>query len=147
MKAQDIMTANPSTVTPQTRVRQAAKLMKDENVGIIPVVESAGSKKLVGLLTDRDIAVRLVAEGMNPDECEVRQLMSENPKTMRAGDNVKDVMKLMGDEQVRRVPIVDERGMLVGIVAQADIVLDAKDDAHAERTVEEISTPGGKHTA
>lgn len=147
MKAQDIMSRNPSTVTPSTRVRQAAKLMKEQDVGIVPVVEEGGSgNRLVGLLTDRDIAIRLVAEGRDPDLVEVRELMSTSPKTARADDDVATVMDLMGREQIRRVPIVDERGSLLGIVAQADIVIEAKDDAKAERTVEKISQPGGKHS-
>lgn len=146
MKAQDIMSRNPSTVTPSTRVRQAAKLMKDEDVGIVPVVEDGSGKRLVGLLTDRDIAIRLVAEGRDPDLVEVRELMSGSPKSARADDDVADVMDLMGREQVRRVPIVDDRGSLVGIVAQADIVIEASDDRKAERTVEKISKPGGKHS-
>ena len=147
MKAQDIMSRNPSTVTPSTRVRQAAKLMKEQDVGIVPVVEGGGSgNRLVGLLTDRDIAVRLVAEGRDADLVEVRELMSKSPKTARADDDVSTIMDLMGREQVRRVPIVDERGSLVGIVAQADIVIEARDDAKAERTVEKISKPGGKHS-
>ena len=149
MKAQDIMSRNPSTVTPSTRVRQAAKLMKDEDVGIVPVVEDGGGgsdKRLVGLLTDRDIAIRLVAEGRDPDLVEVRELMSGSPKTARADDDVAAVMDLMGREQVRRIPIVDDRGSLVGIVAQADIVIEANDDRKAERTVEKISKPGGRHS-
>jgi len=145
MRAQDIMSKNPATVTPGTRVRQAAILMKDADVGIVPVVEDGGTKRLVGLLTDRDIAIRLVAEGRDPDTVEVRELMSPHPKSARADDDVSKVMDLMGREQVRRVPIVDERGVLVGIVAQADIVIEARDDAKAERTVEKISKPGGKH--
>jgi len=147
MKAQDIMSRNPATVTPSTRVRQAAKLMKDQDVGIVPVVEDGGgsSRRLVGLLTDRDIAIRLVAEGRDPDTVEVRELMSGSPKTARADDDVSKVMDLMGREQVRRVPIVDERGALVGIVAQADIVLEAPNESKAEDTVEKISKPGGKH--
>jgi len=146
MKAQDIMSKNPATVTPTTRVRQAALLMKKEDVGVVPVVEEGtGGKKLVGMLTDRDIAIRLVADGKNPDECEVREVMSANPKTARADDDVSRVMDLMGREQVRRVPIVDERGSLVGIVAQADVVLEGSDDRKAERTIEKISEKGGKH--
>ncbi|HET7456536.1 MAG TPA: CBS domain-containing protein [Gemmatimonadaceae bacterium] len=146
MKAQDIMSKNPATVTPSTRVRQAALVMKKEDVGVVPVVEEgANGKRLVGVLTDRDIAIRLVADGKNADECEVRELMSANPKTARADDDVAKVMDLMGREQVRRVPIVDERGSLVGIVAQADVVLEANDDERAERTVERISEKGGKH--
>ena len=142
MKAQDIMTKNPSCVTPETRVQDAAKLMKDEDVGIIPVVESKGSKKLVGVITDRDIAIRVVADGAASSNSSVRDVMTSNITTSAPGDSVKDVMELMGREQVRRIPIVD-KGELVGIIAQADIVREA-DDKRAERTVEKISEPGGR---
>ncbi len=142
MKAQDIMTKNPSCVTPETRVQDAARLMKDEDVGIIPVVESQGSKKLVGVITDRDIAIRVVADGAASSNSSVREVMTSNVRTSSPDDNVKDVMELMGREQVRRIPIV-ERGELVGIIAQADIVREA-DDKRAERTVEKISEPGGR---
>ncbi len=142
MKAQDIMTKNPSTVTPDTRVQDAARLMKSEDVGIIPVVESQGSKKLVGVITDRDIAIRVVADGSASSNSSVRDIMTSNITTSAPGDSVKDVMELMGREQVRRIPIVD-KGELVGIIAQADIVREA-DDKRAERTVEKISEPGGR---
>jgi CBS domain-containing protein len=144
MKAQDIMTKNPRTVTPDADVREAARIMKDENVGVVPVVESAGSKKLVGMLTDRDIAVRVVAEGKA--SARVQEIMSGSPRSVKAGDSVSDVMELMGKEQVRRVPVIDDRGDLVGIVAQADVVRQVKDDKKAERTIEKISEPGGRHT-
>ena len=144
MKAQDIMTKNPRTVTPETDVREAAQIMKSENVGVVPVVESSGSKKLVGLLTDRDIAVRVVAEGKT--SARVQEIMSGSPRTVKADTSVDDVMDLMGKEQVRRVPVVDDRGDLVGIVAQADVVREAKDDKKAERTIEKISEPSGRHT-
>ena len=142
MKAQDIMTRNPSCVTPDTRVQDAARLMKTEDVGIIPVVESQGSKKLVGVITDRDIAIRVVAEGIASSSSTVRDVMTSNITTSAPDDSVKDVMELMGREQVRRIPIVD-KGELVGIIAQADIVREA-DDKRAERTVEQISEPGGR---
>ena len=145
MKAQDIMAKNPRTVTPQTRIQEAARLMKEEDVGILPVVESESSRRLVGVVTDRDIALRHVAEGHSSPDCPVREAMSENVRTAKPDDDVDDVMDLMGKEQVRRVPIVDERGSLVGIVAQADIVREAKNDKKAERTVEKISEPSGKH--
>ena len=145
MKAQDIMTKNPRTVTPETDVREAAQIMKSENVGVVPVVESSGSKKLVGLLTDRDIAVRVVAEGKT--SARVQEIMSGSPRTVKAGDSVDDVMDLMGKQQVRRVPVVDDRGDLVGIVAQADVVREAKDDKKAERTIEKISEPSGRHSS
>jgi CBS domain-containing protein len=142
MKAQDIMTKNPSCVTPETRVQDAARLMKNEDVGIIPVVESQGSMKLVGVITDRDIAIRVVADGAASSNSSVRDVMTSNITTSAPGDSVKDVMELMGREQVRRIPIVD-KGELVGIIAQADIVREA-DDKRAERTVEKISEPGGR---
>ena len=144
MKAQDIMTRDPRTVTPDTPITEAARLMKEQDVGILPVVESNSSKKLVGVITDRDITIRHVAAGHIPD-CKVREAMSSGVKTCRADDDVNSVMDVMGSEQVRRIPIVDERGGLVGIVAQADIVIEAPNDKRAERTVEKISEKGGKH--
>lgn len=142
MKAQDIMTRNPSCVTPDAPVREAAQLMKTEDVGIIPVVESADRSTLLGVITDRDIAIRCVAEGKD-GTCSVRDVMSAGDlTTCRADDAVDDVMNAMSREKVRRIPIVDERGGLVGIVAQADIVLKARNDTKAERTVEQISEPG-----
>jgi CBS domain-containing protein len=143
MKAQDIMSTNPRCVTPEQDVREAARIMKDENIGVVPVVEASGSKKLVGMLTDRDIAIRVVAEGRS--SAQVREIMSGNPRTAKASDSVNDVMDLMGREQVRRIPVVDDRGELVGIVAQADIVREARDDDKAESTIEKISEPGGRH--
>jgi CBS domain-containing protein len=146
-RGQDIMAKNPTTVTPDTPVREAARLMKTEDVGILPVVESSGSKRLVGLVTDRDIAIRVVAEGQDATQTRVQDAMSANPKTCKASDDVDDVMDVMAREQVRRIPIVDDRGTLVGIVAQADIVREARDDKKAERTVERISEPGGRHSS
>ena len=144
MKIQDIMSTDPSTVTPDTPITEAARLMKDHNIGMLPVVESEGSRKLVGVVTDRDITIRHVAEGHTTD-CPVREAMTGNVSTCKAGENVETVMNLMADEQVRRIPIVDERGDLIGIVSQADIVLEAGDGSKAEKTVEKISRPYGKH--
>ena len=146
MKAQDIMSRNPSCVTPDTSIADAARLMKEENVGVVPVVESETSKKLVGILTDRDIAVRAVAEGRDGATTSVGHIMSSDVRTSAPTDSVKEVMDLMGTEQVRRIPVVDERGALVGIIAQADIVLEAKDNKEAEKTIEKISQPSGKHS-
>lgn len=145
MKAQDIMTKNPSCVTPETSLRDAARIMKEQDVGLVPVVERKGSKRVVGLITDRDMAIRVVAEGREVEGCVVRDVMSRDVMTLRADTVVDEVMRVMGEEQVRRIPIVDERDELVGIVAQADVVRHANDDSMAERAVEKISKPGGKH--
>jgi CBS domain-containing protein len=146
MKAKDIMTKKPKCVTPETSVREAARIMKEEGVGVLPVVERDGSDRLVGIVTDRDIAVRHVAEGHDAASCPVSEAMTSNVRTARENDDVSDVMDLMGKEQVRRIPVVDDRGSLVGIVAQADIVREARDEKKAERTIERISEPGGRHT-
>ena len=140
MKAREIMTKDPRTVTPDTGLQEVARLMQSEDVGIIPVVE-AGGRNLLGVVTDRDIALRVVADGKDASSTKVSDVMSKGVRTAKESDSVDDVMKIMGADQVRRVPIVDERGALVGIVAQADVVREAKSDRKAERTVEKISEP------
>ena len=139
MRAQDIMTKDPRVVTPETPVQEAARLMQSEDTGVLPVVENQQSRILVGVVTDRDLALRVVAEGKT--SASVRDAMSSGVKTARPDDNVKDVMDLMAREQVRRIPIVDDRGMVVGIVSQADVVLEARNDRKAEATIEAISKP------
>ena len=145
MQVRDVMTKDPSCVTPGATIREAAQLMQRENVGIIPVVEEKGSRKLLGVVTDRDIALRIVAEGRDGGT-RVSDVMSSNRiHTCKPDDNVDDAMEAMASEQVRRIPIVDERGELVGIVAQADIVRKTRDEDKAGNTVKEISEPGGRH--
>jgi len=146
MKIQDIMTKDPSCVTADATVREAAQVMSKEDVGIVPVVEGQSNKRLVGVVTDRDIAIRCIAEGKD-GSCRVRDVMSsDNLATCSENDDVKNVMEAMRTEKVRRIPIVDERGSLVGIVSQADVVRKASNDSEAERTVERISEPGGRHS-
>jgi CBS domain-containing protein len=146
VKIQDIMTRDPSCVTPETPVREAARIMRDEDVGVVPVVEGEGSRRLLGIVTDRDLAVRVVAEGRDANTRVVEVMTASRLTTARPDGDVDDVMDAMAAEQVRRIPIVDERGSLVGIVSQADVVRKASDDDKAERTVEQISEPGGKHS-
>lgn len=146
VRAQDIMTRNPSCVTPETPAREAARLMKDEDVGVVPVVEGNGSRTLVGIVTDRDLAVRIVADGQSADT-PVRSIMTaDRLATGRSDADVDDVMERMAAEKVRRIPIVDERGDLVGIVSQADVARKAKNENRVEDTVERISQPGGSHS-
>ena len=145
MQAREIMSKDPRTITPDLSVREAAQLMKDEDVGVLPVVEAQGNeKRLVGMVTDRDIAIRVVAEGRN--DARVRDIMSGNPRTVRENDDIDEVLELMGREQVRRIPVVDDRGAVVGIIAQADVARQAHDERKVEDTIEKISQPGGKHS-
>jgi len=145
MKIQDIMTRDPSCVTPDATVREAAQVMSREDVGAVPVVDGESDRRLVGVVTDRDIAIRCVAEGKD-GSCRVRDVMSSDDlATCTENDSIENVMQTMSIEKVRRIPIVDERGSLVVIVAQADVMRKTKDSNQAGETVEEISQPGGRH--
>jgi CBS domain-containing protein len=145
MKIQDIMTKDPSCVTPDATVREAAQVMKREDVGVVPVVNGEAEKRLVGIVTDRDIAIRCIADGKD-GLCRVREVMSSGDlATCSFSDDVEQVMDAMRTEKVRRIPIVDERGSLVGIVSQADVLRKTRDMNRAGETVEEISEPGGRH--
>jgi CBS domain-containing protein len=144
MKVQDVMTRDPRSVGPDTPARDAARIMREEDVGIVPVVEGS---RLIGVVTDRDLALRLVADGRD-GATTVREVMSSRKiATARPDEDLDRVMDTMAREQVRRIPIVDERGSLVGIVAQADVVRKASDDRKAEETVERISEPGGERSS
>jgi CBS domain-containing protein len=146
MKIHDIMTKDPRSVTADASVREAAQLMKREDVGVVPVVDAEGDNRLVGIVTDRDIAIRCVAEGKD-GSCRVRDVMSSDDlATCSFSDDVEHVMDTMRTEKVRRIPIVDERGSLVGIVSQADVLRKTRDVHRAGKPVEEISEPGGRHT-
>jgi CBS domain-containing protein len=148
MKISEIMSNNPRCVSPDTTVSEAARIMKEEDVGLVPVVERVGGAetrgRLVGVITDRDITVRHVAEGRSSDG-PVSDVMSGGVMTCGPDDPIDMAMELMGREQVRRIPIVDERGSLVGVLAQADLARMSGQERKVEKTVEQISQPGGKH--
>ena len=147
MRIQDIMTKNPACVSPDATAREAAQVMLREEIGLVPVVDAANDNRLVGVVSDRDIAIRCVAEGRDAESCLVRDVMSTNDlATCRQTDDVELLMSAMKTEKVRRIPIVDERGGLVGIVSQADVVRKARGDG-AKNTVEKISEPGGRHAS
>jgi CBS domain-containing protein len=144
VRVRDIMTPDPAFCTPDTTAGEAAALMRDHDAGSIPVVENGQSKKLVGTVTDRDLAVRGLADGKGPDTL-VRELMTPSPITCGPDDEVEIVREVMVSQQVRRVPVVDQDGRLVGIVAQADIAREdgAASDREVGRIVEAISEPRG----
>jgi CBS domain-containing protein len=146
MKINDIMTKNPSFVTAGTSVREAAQLMLKEDIGIVPVVDDANCNHLVGVITDRDIAVRCVADGKD-GSCRVGDAMSSSRlATCSQDDEIDTAISTMRTEKVRRIPIVNDQGSLVGIVSQADVVLKTYDGQRAEQAIEQISQPGGAHT-
>ena len=131
----EVMTSNPSSVEPSQSVADAARLMKQEDVGVTPVVEGG---RLVGTLTDRDIVVRVVAEGKDPQSVTVRDVASTDLVTVDPQQDLDEALRLMAQHQVRRLPVVEEDGRLVGVVAQADVARQA-DEAQTGRMVEDIS--------
>ncbi|HEY9228045.1 MAG TPA: CBS domain-containing protein [Gemmatimonadaceae bacterium] len=146
MRIQEIMTRDPACTTPNATAREAAQIMLREEVGIVPVVKGDGDRQLVGVVTDRDIAIRCVAEGKDALSCRVSDVMSaDDLTTCTLNDDMETLMDHMRTDKVRRIPIVDERGGLVGIVSQADVVLKGRDTNRAGKTIEGISQPGGRH--
>ncbi len=138
MKCQEVMTRNPRTCTPEDTVQDAARMMKEENVGPIPVVEARGSANLIGIVTDRDIAIQVVAKGKDAST-RVKDVMTRNPITCMVDDDVQKAMEVMESRQVRRLPVVDDGGSLVGIIAQADIATRVAKDRKTGDMVQGIS--------
>src|SRR5215204_3162326 len=134
-KINDSMSTNPCSIDAGKPVSYAAKMMRDEDVGFAPIVEG---DKLVGALTDRDIAVRVVAEGRDPGSTTVREVASTDLVTLDAQQDLGEALELMARHQVRRLPVVEEGGRLVGVVAQADVAEFAS-SSDTGRMVEEIS--------
>jgi CBS domain-containing protein len=132
----DAMTSEVKTATPSQSLTDAAKLMKQEDVGSVPVVDG---NRLVGLLTDRDIVVRGIADGSDPNAVQVGAIASRDVVTVRPDDDLDEALRLMAQHQVRRLPVVDD-GQLVGVVATADVAHEAK-EKDVGHVVEEISRP------
>ena len=131
----DVMTSNPCTIDADKDIAYAAKMLKDENVGIAPVVDG---DQLIGVLTDRDIAIKVVAEGKDPKATTVREIASTSVVTVDPQQNLDEALRLMAQYQVRRLPVVEEDGKIVGILAQADVALQG-DDTKTGEVVEKIS--------
>src|SRR5262245_53358499 len=119
----EIMTENPAYCLPEDSPKKAAQFMKDEDIGSIPVVEDEGSRRLVGIITDRDLALEVVGEGFAPDSLTLDSIMTRGPFFCREGDDVQKALDLMADHQIRRIPIVDAADALVGIISQADVAV------------------------
>ncbi|MHB0971700.1 MAG: CBS domain-containing protein [Thermoanaerobaculia bacterium] len=135
----DLMTRDPQCVTERESLREVARKMKSADVGSLPVVQSDGDKKIIGMVTDRDIVVRILADGRNPDDCTVRDAMTDHVVSVHENDSLDRVFQVMSENQIRRVPVVNQREEIVGIVAQADIATQTEQEHRVARTIEEIS--------
>jgi len=138
----DVMTSGVRSASPSQSIADAAALMKSEDVGSLPVTER---DHLIGIVTDRDIVVRVVAGGSDPREVKVEQIVSRDPVTVGPEQDLDEALDLMARNQVRRLPVVDG-GRLVGIIAQADLGLGATEEKVGE-IVEEISRPASRRAA
>ena len=131
----EAMTTNPCTIDADKPAAYAARMMRDEDVGIAPIVEG---DRLVGVLTDRDIAVRVVAEGLDPDRVKVSEVASRDVVTLDPNQDLDEALRLLARHQVRRLPVVEEDGRVVGVVAQADVAREA-DERRTGEVIEQIS--------
>ena len=139
MKARDVMTEYPQAVIPTDPVSHAAALMRDSDVGFVPVVEDRQTRRLVGVITDRDIAIRHVADA-HGDDCTIKQHMTADPLvTVSPEAPTSEVHNLMMEHQVRRVAVVDSEGHLMGVIAQADVATKEGRDQQTGQVVERIS--------
>lgn len=140
MQVTELMTRNPACCTADTTLQEVAKLMVERDCGAIPVVHDKESMRLAGVITDRDITIRTVAEGKNPLDLTAGDCMSKPCVTVTPEMSIDECCKVMEDNKVRRVPVVDEKGSCLGIVAQADIAQHATKQETAE-VVKGVSQP------
>jgi CBS domain-containing protein len=158
VRCRDIMTRDVTVATRDTSLLDVAGMMRDEDTGVIPVVERydaeategdggngrdariKGNGRLVGLITDRDVVIRAVAEGKDSRTTHAEEVMTEDIHTARPNDRVIEVIRKMGDKQVRRIPVVDDNNNLLGIISMADVALETEEDRELADALEEISS-------
>ena len=140
MKNSDIMTKDLVYSLPSDMVSDVAKLMKDEDIGPVLIVDDSNDgKRLVGIVTDRDLAIKVVGEGRDPNSTRVEDVMTGSLVTCRADDDVENAMRAMAQNQLRRIPVVDDSGQLVGIISQADVATRLNEPQSTAEVVKEIS--------
>ena len=144
-KCSEVMTKNPVCCLPSDAVTRAAQWMKRENVGSIPVVESEQSKKLIGIVTDRDLALQVVADGRDAKTMKVADVMTHTVITCHADDDVQKAVDAMAKNQLRRIPVVDSEFKIVGIISQADVATRVDQPEGTARMVKDISQPARKN--
>ena len=138
-KCRDVMTEELVFCTPGDTVSKVAQLMKREDIGPVLIVDNERSKTLVGIVTDRDLALKVVGEGRDPKNTKVEDVMTRKLITCHADDNVENAMKAMAQYQLRRIPVVDENMKLVGIISQADVATRVDEPERTAEVLKEIS--------
>ena len=138
-KCNEVMTKKPVCCLPDDFVSEAAELMKKEQVGSIPIIEDEQTRKLVGIVTDRDLTIRIVAEGLDAKSTKVETIMTRNVVTCSAEDDLQKAVDTMSKHQLRRIPVVDEDNKILGIIAQADVAMHFDHPKRTAAMVKEIS--------
>lgn len=138
-KARDVMTKDLIYASPQDTVSHVAQLMKREDIGPVLIVDNEESKRLVGIVTDRDLALKVVAEGRDPQTTYVEEVMTRKLITSRPDDDIDNAMKAMAQYQLRRIPVVEDDNRLVGIISQADVATRVDEPEKTAEVVKEIS--------
>jgi CBS domain-containing protein len=141
MKIREVMSPNPVSCLPTDSAQRVASVMRERSIGSVPVVMDQASRRLVGMITDRDLCCSVLADGLDPKTTTIEKFMSLNPVTCEEGEDIENCELLMQEHQIRRIPIVDAQGGIIGIVAQADLALKDKSD-RVSKTVAAISKPG-----
>ena len=139
----EVMTSDPKRVTADQPVQDAAFIMREQDCGLVPVVDD--DDRLVGVVTDRDLVLRVMCAGLRPDETRVDEAMTHRVHQAKTSDSVSDVHKIMSMHQIRRVPVINETGRLAGIVALADVARQCETPQTLGKTVEQISLEPGAH--
>jgi len=138
-KCSEVMTKNPVCCLPDDMVIKAAELMKSSNIGSIPVIENEQTKKLVGIVTDRDLTLKIVAKGLDAKSTKVESVMTRKVVTCRAEDDLQKALDAMAEHQLRRIPVVDNDNKILGIIAQADVATRVNQPEKTAAMVKEIS--------
>src|SRR4051812_41579754 len=133
------MTGNPVCCVSTDTAARVAKLMKTEDIGSVPICEDRHGKKLLGIVTDRDLALQVVAENRDASSTKVQHVMTREPLTCRADDDFQTALDAMEKHQVRRIPVIDNDGRLIGIISQADVAIRSEQPEKTAEVVEEIS--------
>jgi CBS domain-containing protein len=143
-KSNEVMTKKTVCCLPDDLAVDAAQLMKNEHVGSIPVIEDQQTRKLVGIVTDRDLAIRIVSEGLDAKSTKVESIMTRNVVTCKAEDDLQTVVDAMSKHQLRRIPVVDDDNKILGIIAQADVAIHFDHPKKTAAMVKEISHTNAK---
>jgi CBS domain-containing protein len=138
-KCNEVMTKDPVCCLPNDSVAKAAELMKSGNIGSIPVIENEQTQKLVGIVTDRDLALKIVAGALDARSTTVETVMTRNVVTCHAGDDLQTALNAMAEHQLRRIPVVDSNNKIMGIIAQADVATRVDQPEKTAEMVKEIS--------